>query len=81
MRAENGNNLGVGTGPTDKLESPIMENLPRTGDTGRVIHVPLSEADWKAFMATTPQPISWLKERIQEAIASAAAADAKNKTS
>jgi hypothetical protein len=58
-----------------------MEHLPRTGDTGRVLHVPLSEADWKAFMASTPQPISWLKERIQEAIASAAAADAKSKRS
>ena len=34
----------------------------------RVIHIPLSEAEWKAFLATTPQPIDWLKERIREAI-------------
>jgi hypothetical protein len=34
----------------------------------RVIHVPLSEADWKAFLATQPQPVVWLKERIREAI-------------
>jgi hypothetical protein len=34
----------------------------------RVIHVPLSEADWKAFLASQPQPVVWLKEKIQEAI-------------
>jgi hypothetical protein len=34
----------------------------------RVIHIPLSEAEWKAFLATTPQPIDWLRERILEAI-------------
>ena len=34
----------------------------------RVIHVPLTEAEWKAFLATTPQPIDWLRERIKEAI-------------
>jgi hypothetical protein len=39
--------------------------------TDRVIHVPLSESDWKAFLATQPQPVSWLKEKIQEAIESA----------
>lgn len=39
--------------------------------TDRVIHVPLSEADWKAFLASQPQPVNWLKERIREAIDSA----------
>ncbi len=34
----------------------------------RVIHVPLTEAEWKAFLETTPQPIDWLRERIKEAI-------------
>ena len=38
--------------------------------TDRVIHVPLSEADWKAFLASQPQPVNWLKERIREAIES-----------
>jgi hypothetical protein len=33
-----------------------------------VIHIPLSEADWQAFIATTPHPVNWLKEKIQEAI-------------
>lgn len=37
----------------------------------RVIHVPLSEADWKAFLASQPQPVNWLREKIQEAIQSA----------
>ncbi len=34
----------------------------------RVIHIPLSEAEWQAFLASTPQPIDWLRERIREAI-------------
>jgi hypothetical protein len=37
----------------------------------RVIHVPLSEADGKAFLASQPQPVVWLKQRIQEAIEAA----------
>ena len=46
-----------------------MDNAPRlTGGVDRVIHVPLSEADWQAFRATTPQPVDWIKERILEAI-------------
>ncbi len=35
----------------------------------RVIHISLTEEDWKAFLATQPQPVEWLKQRIQEAIA------------
>jgi hypothetical protein len=54
-----------------------MDNAPRlTGNVDRVIHVPLSEADWQAFVASTPQPVNWLKEQIRAAIARAAAADA-----
>jgi hypothetical protein len=34
----------------------------------RVIHIPLSEAEWKAFLAATPKPVDWLRERIREAI-------------
>ena len=34
----------------------------------RVIHIPLTEAEWRAFLATTPKPIDWLRERIREAI-------------
>jgi hypothetical protein len=42
-----------------------------TSTTDRVIHVPLSEAEWKAFLASHPQPVNWLREKIQEAIQSA----------
>lgn len=42
-----------------------------TGSVDRVIHVPLSEAEWKAFLATQPHPVNWLKEKIQEAIQAA----------
>ena len=34
----------------------------------RVIHIPLSEAEWQAFLRTTPKPVDWLRERIREAI-------------
>jgi hypothetical protein len=43
----------------------------------RVIHVPLTEAEWKAFLETTPQPIDWLRERIKEAIEKNAAPAAR----
>jgi hypothetical protein len=43
----------------------------QTSATDRVIHVPLSEADWKAFLASQPQPVNWLREKIQESIQSA----------
>jgi hypothetical protein len=35
----------------------------------RVIHIPLSEAEWQAFLRTTPKPVDWLRGRIREAIA------------
>jgi len=34
----------------------------------RVIHIPLSEAEWQAFLASTPKPVDWLREKIREAI-------------
>jgi hypothetical protein len=34
----------------------------------RVIHIPLSETEWQAFLRTTPKPVDWLRERIREAI-------------
>ena len=45
-----------------------MDHVRTTGNIDRVIHVSLSEADWRAFMAATPQPVDWLRARIQEAI-------------
>ena len=53
----------------------------------RVISVSLNETEWQAFVQLHPQPVSWLRERIQEsigdrpAISVPAAAVAKNTTS
>lgn len=45
-----------------------------------VISIELSADDWRAFLELEPQPVSWLRERIQENIArarEAAQADAE----
>jgi hypothetical protein len=34
----------------------------------RVISVTLSEAEWQAFIARQPQPVSWLRERIRDEV-------------
>ena len=34
----------------------------------RVISVSLNEADWQAFIRLHPQPVLWLRERIQESL-------------
>ena len=47
---------------------------PMNSAPDRVIHVSLSEADWRAFLDSHPDPVQWLKDRIQEAIAAAALA-------
>ena len=59
-----------------------MDNAPRlTSSVDRVIHIPLSEADWQAFMASTPHPVNWLKEKIQEAIGKSQEPDAATRDS
>jgi hypothetical protein len=35
-------------------------------DRDRVISISLSEAEWRAFIAQHPQPVSWIQERIRE---------------
>jgi len=54
----------------------------------RVISVSLNEAEWQAFIRLHPQPVLWLRERIQESIvdpkaviSAPAASVAKNTTS
>ena len=57
----------------------------------RVISISLNEQDWQALMRLHPQPVVWLREKIQESlqgndagldsIASASAAAAANTTS
>ncbi len=32
----------------------------------RVISISLPESDWKAFLEIQPQPVNWLKARIDE---------------
>jgi hypothetical protein len=45
-----------------------MDQLHLSDSVDRVIHIPLTESEWQAFLATTPKPIDWLRERIREAI-------------
>ena len=53
----------------------------------RVISVSLNEQDWQAFVRLHPQPVLWLREKIQESLAvggatgSASAVAAANTTS
>jgi hypothetical protein len=53
----------------------------------RVISVSLNESEWQAFVRLHPQPVNWLRERIQESIVdrpvivAPAATAAANKTS
>jgi hypothetical protein len=56
----------------------------------RVISVTLNESEWQAFVQLHPQPVLWLRERIQESlrpgsgpvvISAPAAAAAANTTS
>jgi hypothetical protein len=35
----------------------------------RVISIVLNEQEWQAFVRQHPQPVTWLRERIQESIA------------
>jgi hypothetical protein len=37
-------------------------------DRERVISITLSEAEWQAFVARHPQPVTWIRERIQDAL-------------
>jgi hypothetical protein len=34
----------------------------------RVISITLSEAEWQAFIARQPQPVTWLRERIRNEV-------------
>ena len=46
--------------------------IPVQDSVDRVIHISLSEGEWRAFLATTPKPVDWLRDRIREAIAKGA---------
>lgn len=54
-----------------------MDHQLHVSDTlDRVIHIPLSETEWQAFLASTPKPVDWLREKIREAIAARGASEA-----
>ena len=40
-------------------------------DREHVISVVLNHDDWKEFVKLQPQPVNWLRDRIQEMIAAA----------
>ena len=39
----------------------------------RVISISLTEAEWRAFVAQHPQPVTWIQDRIREQLRAAAA--------
>ncbi len=38
-------------------------------DSHRVISISINEQDYQAFIRVQPQPVLWLREKIQESIA------------
>ena len=52
----------------DKILRVMDHQLPVSDSVDRVIHIPLSEAEWRAFLQSIPKPVDWLRERIREAI-------------
>ena len=47
-------------------------------DREHVISVVLEHEDWKEFVKLQPQPVNWLRERIQEIIAQASSAGTRS---
>jgi hypothetical protein len=50
-------------------------------DREHVISVVLNHDDWKEFVKLQPQPVNWLRDRIQEMIDAASRASAVNQDS
>ena len=44
-------------------------------DRDRVISVPLTEAEWQAFVARQPRPVDWLREQIRAEVRAAQETD------
>jgi hypothetical protein len=55
-------------------------HLQVSDSVDRVIHIPLSEAEWQAFLASTPKPVDWLREKIREAIETSQIPSSKSQT-
>ncbi len=43
-------------------ERQVVIRIPRP----RVISISLSEAEWVAFLERHPEPVDWLRQRIQD---------------
>jgi hypothetical protein len=56
------------------------ERFPMHADREHVISVVLAHEDWKEFVKLQPQPVDWLRERIQEAIAQSEASKRELRT-
>jgi hypothetical protein len=48
----------------------FAQGADQTAEPGRdrVISIVLSEEEWQAFVRTHPQPVRWIREKIQESI-------------
>ncbi len=42
-----------------------------SNERDRVISITLSEAEWQAFVARQPQPVTWLRDRIRDEVKNA----------
>jgi len=49
-----------------------------SNDRDRVISVSLTEAEWQAFVARHPQPVTWIRERIRDEVRSNDAQESKS---
>ena len=49
-----------------------------TPNTDRVISIALTDEDWRAFTQVQPEPVLWLKARINETIESSRSATSTN---
>jgi hypothetical protein len=53
---------------------------PMSNERERVISITLSEAEWQAFVARQPQPVSWLRDRIRDEVGPRPSDSVENKS-
>ncbi len=46
----------------------------------RVISISLNESEWQKFVSLHPQPVNWIRERIQESLSSVTASSQASAT-
>jgi hypothetical protein len=54
--------------------------LLMSNERERVISITLSEAEWQAFVARQPQPVSWLRDRIRDEVGPRPSDSVENKS-